>query len=148
LIYLLAISTSVLAMFLPAGYFRPRSFELNGRIYEILGIRFFKRFMLHGDYLNRRMRRFESNYRIITNREAMRRFEAQTRANEAGHLMWLVVTVPSVVYAAILGCGKLAMYLFFSNLVINVYPIMLQRYIRARIHRALASASNKAEPPC
>jgi hypothetical protein len=131
-------SVALLALFLPAGYYRPRTFELSGRFYERLGVRWFKRWTPDGDYVVWHIRHFLPEYKVIPNRGCLGRWDVQTRRNEQGHLLWLLVTAPPTFYALFYGWAALAWWLFLGNLIINAYPIMLQRYNRARIQRSLA----------
>ena len=140
LAYLAFASVSLAAAFVPDSYFRPKAFELRGKLYEAMGVRLFRRFMMDGDYMNRRLRRAVSNYRFIAGRDSMRRFEALTRANERGHLILLLSGLPPTVYAVASGWPKFAAYFVIVNILLNVYPILLQRYTRARICRILREA--------
>ena len=88
--------------YLPEQYYRPRTFEFNRRFYERMGIRFYKRWMMNGDYMNHFTRRFLPDYRVIDSCESMRKFEAQARTYEKGHLMWFSVTVLAGVYSLVL----------------------------------------------
>src|SRR5215472_7924009 len=140
LAYLACASVSIAAAFFPDSYFRPKAFELRGKLYEAMGVRLFRRFMMDGDYMNRRLRRAVPNYRFIAGRDSMRRFEALTRANERGHLILLLSGLPPTVYAVASGWPKFAAYFVIVNILLNVYPILLQRYTRARICRILREA--------
>ena len=140
LAYLACASLSLVAAFFPDSYFRPKAFELRGKLYDAMGVRLFRRFMMDGDYMNRRLRRTVPGYRFIAGRDSMRRFEALTRANERGHLMWLLAGLPPTVYAVASGWPKFAAYFVIVNILLNVYPILLQRYTRARISRILREA--------
>ena len=131
-------SGAMLALFLPAGYYRPRQFELSGRIYERLGVRWFKRWTPDGDYVARYIRRFFPGHKVIPSRRSLGALDVRTRRSEQGHLLWLLVTATPILYALVCGWAVLASWLFLGNLVINVYPIMLQRYTRARVQRSLA----------
>jgi hypothetical protein len=131
-------SVAMLALFLPAGYYRPRQFELSGRFYERLGVRWFKRWTPDGDNVVRYIRHFLPEYRIILSRRHLGDLDVRTRKSEQGHLLWLLVTAPPILYALVCGWAVLASWLFLGNLVVNVYPIMLQRYNRARVQRSLA----------
>src|ERR1051326_8502165 len=51
-VFLLGAGLSLMMFYLPEQYYQPKSFELNGRFYERLGIRFYKRWMMNGDYMN------------------------------------------------------------------------------------------------
>ena len=50
-------------------YFRPKSFEKNGKIYEKMGIRTFKKFLPFGDYTNRLIRKFAPKHRLVDSSE-------------------------------------------------------------------------------
>jgi Glycosyl-4,4'-diaponeurosporenoate acyltransferase len=126
---------SVSVIWLPEGYFRPRAFERSGRLYERLGVRFFRRFMLQGDYYNRALRSDDPAHRVITGRASANRYDAQTRAAERGHLISLIVGAVITAYGLCLGFFHFAVLFTASNAIFNVYPIMLQRYTRARIDR-------------
>jgi len=130
-------SMAVLALVLPAGYYRPRPFELSGRFYARLGVRWFKRWTPDGDHVVRYIRRFVPDYRILPGRGSLADLDLRTRRSEQGHLLWLLVSAAPIAYAMISGWAVLASWLVLGNLVVNVYPIMLQRYTRARVRRGL-----------
>jgi hypothetical protein len=150
-------SVALAALFLPAGYYRPRPFKLSGRFYERLGVRRFKRWTPDGDYVVWHIRHFLTDYKVIPGRGGLGGFDVRTRRSEQGHLLWMLVTVPAMLYALFCGWAVLASWLFVGNLIINVYPIMVQRYNRARIQRRLdrgfrteetgAAASGNASEP-
>ena len=133
--FLLCAGASFFVLRLPARYYRPKSFESDGRVYELLGVRFYKRWMMNGDYMNRLTRRFVPGYRIVSGADSLRKFEAQARRHEKGHLLWFIITALAGSYAAVLGSTALAACLFLSSLLVHLYPLMLQRYTRARIYR-------------
>jgi hypothetical protein len=139
-------SVAMLALFLPAGYYRPRQFELSGRFYERLGVRSFKQWTPDGDYVVRYIRRSLPDYKVLSSRRSLGGLDVRTRRSEQGHLLWLVVTVAPILYALICGWTVLASWLFLGNLAVNVYPIMLQRYTRARVQRSLARGNPAVHP--
>jgi hypothetical protein len=136
-VFLLCASLGLMMFYLPEQYYQPRAFELDGRFYERLGIRFYKRWMMNGDYMNRVRRRFLPDYRVIDSRDSMRKFAATARTYEKGHLMWFSVTALAGVYAIVLSSYFLALCLFLSSLVTQLYPAILQRYLRTRITKCL-----------
>jgi hypothetical protein len=133
----LFMSVALVALILPDRYYQARSFERSGRLYEWLGVRWYKRFMLEGDFVMQRIRRFIPDYKVIAGRRDLEGFALRTRKSEQGHLLWMLVAVPALVYALLRDWWLIALWLFLGNLVINVYPIMLQRYNRARIQQIL-----------
>ncbi len=138
---LLPIGCVALWWLLPAGYFRMRSFEQSGRIYEWLGIRRFRRFVPDGDLANRWARRVNPAYRVIRSRRDAEAFVYRTEQSERGHLVLLLLGVVSAVYAWRIGWQGWAVYLSAGNLVVNLYPILLQRYTRTRLDAVLRRAA-------
>ena len=131
------VAGGIIARILPERYYRIRSFESGGRIYERLGVRFFKRFVPNGDYVNRRIRQAHPNYRVIFDQESMVRFEVGTHLAEALHIGGLILAVPCSAYALLLGWNKFALWLLLANIAVHFYPVLLQRYTRSRIQTVL-----------
>jgi glycosyl-4,4'-diaponeurosporenoate acyltransferase len=121
-------------------YFEPRKLEQwRGRsIYEFLGVRFFKRYLLPTELLLLRLsgkKAIQGGQGVL--KAELKRLEWETRRNEVIHLLALLLTgcifvfkSPQLSIAQFLG-------VFAINLYVNVYPIFLQRYNRFRIMRLL-----------
>jgi hypothetical protein len=143
---LVAMIPSVLAVALPEAWMRPRLWEKRGAVYRSLGVREFKRCLIGGDYINRQARRTNPSFRVFADEATLRRLDADTRAAEKGHALWLLVSLPAALFAAYTGWPTYAILLMLSNLVVNVYPILVQRDTRARIavitHRRHARSQN------
>jgi len=122
---------------LPRSYFNLHSFERHGRIYESLAVLLFSRFAHDGDLANRWERRSTPHYRVIRGRRAAADFIIRTEQSERGHLVLLALGVLSAAYALSLEWHGWAFYLSAGNVVVNIYPIMLQRYTRCRIRAVL-----------
>jgi hypothetical protein len=116
-------------------YFNPSSFELDGRLYEMLGVRQFKRFASAGDFFNQRRRRSDPGFRNVKNYSSSVEWEARTRFNELAHLCNLIFSLVMVVWLCLHARYTWIGAILFLNLLLNVYPIMLQRYNRGRIQR-------------
>jgi hypothetical protein len=110
-------------------------FERDGRFYERLGIRRFKRFVTQGDYWNKRRRLSDPSFRNIKGFDSAIEWEARTRFNEVVHLCSLAVGMAIMVWLYLRGEYAWLAAVFLAVLVWDVYPIMLQRYNRARIWR-------------
>ena len=132
---------------LPRTYFEVHRFERSGRVYEALGVLLFRRFAPDGDWANRWERRANPRYRLIRGRRSAAEFVVRTEQSERGHIVLLALGVVSAAFAWILGWHGWAVYLSVGNLGVNVYPILLQRYTRARIHTLLARESRAAPRP-
>jgi hypothetical protein len=110
-------------------------FEREGRFYERLGIRWFKRFATQGDFWNRLRRRSDPGFPNVKGVDSSIEWEARTRTNEFRHLSTLVVGLAIMAWLYFRSEYAWLAVVFFAVLVWDVYPIMLQRYNRARIQR-------------
>lgn len=104
-------------------------------LYESVGVRAFRVLATNGDLINRWARRMDPEYRVVRGRESMRAWLDRTRESERNHLVLLLMGVLTAVYAARIGWYGWAAGLTASNLVFNLYPVLLQRYTRCRIAR-------------
>jgi hypothetical protein len=129
------LAIAVAAWWVPASYFRIRSFERNGRLYEAIGVRLFRWLVPDGDAANRLRRRSDPAFRIIRNREYALAFRQRTELSEKSHLVMLVLGCMSAGFAWGIGWRGWAFYLTAGNIAVNLYPILLQRYTRSRLDR-------------
>ncbi len=118
---------------MPASYYRIRSFERSGRLYEALGVRLFRWFVPDGDGANQWRRRREPTFRIIRNRRHALAFVRRTELGEKSHLVLLVLGGASSAFAWAIGWAGWALFLGIGNVLVNLYPVLLQRYTRARL---------------
>lgn len=128
---------SDVAKYLLDLYFKPKSFERSGKIYEAFGVRRFKKFMFSGEYMNAFLRKSNPNHKLISDENSAKSWEMFTRANESVHLAgltWFGYNMLNELADSDL--DKAAVYLAV-NVAVNIYPIMLQRYNRARIYKVL-----------
>jgi hypothetical protein len=62
-------------------------------------------------------------------------FDRQTRLSEFAHFVIAVLVTAISVAAAAFGAWDAAAWMFSLNFVLHVYPVLLQRALRARIQR-------------
>lgn len=131
-----------------AWYFSPRPFERwrDGRAYELIGVHKFKRFLpTSGDLVSRwRGKRWVSwlGHRTV---ESLIAHERRTRNWEARHIFGLVSMLALSWWSIeVKGKGSWAA-LLAANLLINGYPILLQRYNRVRLEAAMTRLAHRSE---
>lgn len=127
-------------------YFEPKTFERRGegRVYEWLGIKFFKRYLpTSGDLVSRArgVRRIAPPGPDLY--ASLLRHDRQTRAWEGRHIFGaLSMLAVSWWSMAVYHKGSWPA-LIAANLLLNGCPIMLQRYNRVRLRSALASLQRR-----
>ena len=122
------------------GYFKPWMLEQWGgrSIYESLGVRFFKRYLLPTDFLLRRLRGGKAMQRGKgALKTQLKRLERETRRNEVIHWLALLLTGWLLVVKSPQLSIEQLLLIFAINLYANVYPIFVQRYNRFRLIRLL-----------
>lgn len=124
---------SLLAWKLPDTWFQVRPWEATGRIYESLGVRWFKQFMIGGDRHNRRIRERVGAARLLVNPKDMNGLKEQSVISERVHVVMFLFVLWPTLLALLFGWWVAAAVICACNIVVNVYPIMLQRYTRSRI---------------
>lgn len=120
------------ASFLPTRYFSIKDWERTGRVYRMFGVQLFKRMLLRGPFsvLN-------SAIQYKGNRPSLTQLASKMCDAEAAHLLIFCIIIILVIYFALRGWWSSAGWLMVFNIVLNLYPIMLQRYNRGRLNRIL-----------
>lgn len=126
---------------LPAGYHDLRDFERDGRIYERLGVRVVKRLLRRGP-----LAIFNPHLHLPADPtpENLARLAQRMRDAEASHAILLVATLGVVADAAARGAWPRAGWTLLFDLLVNGYPVILQRYNRALLCKHPASGSRGA----
>jgi hypothetical protein len=120
---------------LPDSYHRLQQFEADGRLYRRLGVRVIKRFVVDGDYMNRSKRARTPGYRIVRTRSDAFGRERRSRTTEVAHLLHLLLLLPAIALATRAGRHWFAAGTILLLTGFDLYPILLQRYNRARVQR-------------
>lgn len=123
---------------LPPAYYQPRPFELRSTFYERLGVRVFRRVATNGDLINMLIRRHAPTYRVVRSSTSLDEYCARTYYGEKWHLVLLLMGMITTIYAAYIGWFATALFLTTTNIVFNLYPVLLQRYTRVRIAKMMA----------
>ncbi len=120
---------------LPNFYHRLRPCEADGRLYRDLGVRLFKRFVVDGDYMNRSKRAKNPAYRVVRTRSDAVEREHFSRTTELAHLLHLLLLLPAIALSIRTGRPWFAAATTLLLVGFDLYPILLQRYNRARVSR-------------
>lgn len=116
----------------PEWYYQPKNFDKFGRVYELLGVLFFRKLVRRGP-----LHIFAPKYQYSGRRELLPLLEQETRTAEAIHMFAFFASLLLVAYALYYGWFDSVGWLLLFNVLLNVYPVMLQRYNRVRLQRLL-----------
>lgn len=111
------------------NYFKTNEIEKNNKIYRILGVPIFKRVVMKLVMSGK-----VSNYNLMEySIKGLKEYEYQTRNNEFKHLLFCILMLIITIGLLYIGDYVKAVVSLILNIVVNIYPILLQRYNRIRI---------------
>jgi len=121
------------------AYMRPKRFEKwrDGLIYKCLGVDVFKYLVPNGGQFWRRLTKKHALRNAENTEETLKKYEQLTRSLELIHQ----AAQPLFLGTAYIFCendfNEVGLTFFGANILVNAYPILLQRYNRARIYNRL-----------
>lgn len=114
-------------------YFAPKSFERSGKVYEKLGIRKFHKLYLatYGKFLSNisGQKNWLNPYSI----EELKNCQKSRNFDETAHILGSLIMAGITTSDIITGDYQDVLREVITNTIINVYPIMMQRYNRNRL---------------
>jgi hypothetical protein len=117
----------------PEWYYRPANFEKSGRVYELSGVRLFRKLVRRGP-----LHILAPAMEYTGQRAYLPSLEQETRIAESIHLIAFFATLLLIVFAMIKGRLGSAGWLLLFNVLLNVYPMALQRYNRIHLKKLLS----------
>jgi hypothetical protein len=114
---------------LTSAYFNSWPFERGGSLYRWFGVRYYASALRRIGW--EKIRRQERP--ITRDMESIIQFERWTRGAEAVHALAAIAVAGITVWVGFIGSPSDTKWLVLSNVLFNVYPVMLQRYNRPRV---------------
>jgi len=116
---------------LPAAYYKIKNPKRLKQVYQLLGVKYFRAFLLAFFWGHKKNARKYFN----GTRSGLKNFIYQANQSEFGHFAaFITITLLSIV---LLIQSYLLLFIFLSalNIIANLYPVILQRYHRIRIEK-------------
>ena len=125
---------SLFTIFLPQAFFRYIQLGESPAIYKKAGVPFVGRFTQNGQIINGLLRKRFPRHRVVSgSKESADRLFRQTFMYEKFHFMLFTFFSLVLLYALAEGYMGWALLLLLINILYNVYPCLLQQYIRLRL---------------
>ena len=131
------LAISVLACAIPNSFFEKLQVSKTIGFYKKIGIEIVQKYTQNGEVINRMIRKKFPHYKIIQGRVSLKKQLKQTYFFEKFHVVMLVFFVLTTVYALKERHSAWALIFTVNNLLYNVYPILLQQYIRLRLNNSI-----------
>lgn len=133
-------ASNVVPLRLPACYYAIRPFEKTGRVYDVLGVRWYRRAL--------RSVLWTVNPALLRTKPSERETMIEgTKDAETGHLFILVAITGITVWALASGWWDAAGWLLLFNLLHNGYPVLSMRQLRARLTGGSKPPAPARRPP-
>lgn len=127
------LAISIFSLFLPNTFFDKMQLANTTTIYKKLGVHRVNKFVQNGDIINSRIRKETPDFKVISlNRLSVKKLLQQTYIFEKFHFMLFMFFILAMLYALIKQYYVWTFILLFTNLLYNVYPNLLQQYIRVK----------------
>jgi hypothetical protein len=130
---------------LPEGYHALHRVERDGRPYVWLGVGLVKRMLRRGPFAV-----FNPDLHLPADptTASIAHLDQRMRDAEASHFILLVLVVVVVVHAAARGWWGAAAWTLLFDVLVNGYPVLLQRYNRALLGRRFGpNAASRSRSP-
>lgn len=131
--FYLFIVLSVIPAFLSQKIFARFQISNNTKLYERLGVRFIRKFVQHGDIVNRLAMKNDPAYQVTRKRVNPEGYLKTIMMYERYHSICLIFFLLTSGMAVAQGYYMQALIIMTSNIFYNFYPILLQQYNRIRI---------------
>jgi Glycosyl-4,4'-diaponeurosporenoate acyltransferase len=133
-IFFFFLGASLITLFLPNIFFDFIQLSKKRSFYQRIGVRFINKFAQNGYLLNRYLRSKHPNYRTVSKEKAsIKKQLNQTYFFEKFHFCLFIFFSSVTVYAVVKDYPVWAVILSISNLLYNIYPNLLQQYIRVKL---------------
>lgn len=133
---IVSLSISFCAAFLPASLYDGMHLCKTRSFYKKTGVEFFNRFIQNGTLVNRFIKnRFPQYKRFNTREDAYKKLFAQSYVFEKFHFIFFIFFTGAMLFAILNRSFIWAAYFTVVNILYNIYPILLQHYIRHRLRR-------------
>jgi len=128
------LTISLLSIFLPKTFFNSIQLGKTPAYYKKTGVTFINRFTQNGDVINGLIRKKFPQYKVVsTGRQSVNKVLQQTYMFEKFHFAMFLFFILVNIYAVKYDYLWWAFILSVNNLIYNVYPCLLQQYIRFRL---------------
>ena len=128
------LAISLLALFVPASFFNTIQLGTTTSIYRKIGVRYLNKFTQNGEIINGLIRKKFPHYKIISNStRSINKLIRQIYIFEKFHFILFLFFALATIYALRQNYWQWTIILCLTNLAYNIYPNLLQQYIRIRL---------------
>ncbi|QMU30427.1 glycosyl-4,4'-diaponeurosporenoate acyltransferase CrtO family protein [Adhaeribacter radiodurans] len=118
---------------LTSTYYHSKRWEADGKLYEWFGVLGFRKILVWIGWEKLQ----KTAYPVKKSLTALKHLEYSTRQSEFGHLIIFFIVSFFILFVALKEGIQHSLWLIFLNVIFHVYPIVVQRYNRPRLQKAI-----------
>ena len=144
----IVLGISLIPSFFPNSFFDAIQLSNHAEFYKRLGVKCINRFAQNGTLLNQYLRKKYPQLKAISSgKSSIRKTYQQTYFFEKFHFSLFLYFTAITIYALVKGHLLWALALSVCNLLYNIYPNLLQQYIRLKLAPAVKTRSQAGIAP-
>lgn len=118
---------------LSSTYYNSKRWEAEGMVYQWFGVHGFRKILvwIGWEKLNKASKPVKKDL------DALKQLEHGTRQSEFGHVIIFFIVLAVAIFVGVHHGFRESIWLHLLNIVLNAYPIAVQRYNRPRLQRAI-----------
>ena len=129
---------SFIPIFFPNSFFDTFQLSRSSHFYKKIGVKYVNVFAQNGSLLNKFLKRKYPDFKVVSRSKAsIRKQYYQTYFFEKFHFSLFLFFTIMTIYAGILGHIYWVWILMISNLLYNIYPNLLQQYVRVKLKSSM-----------
>ena len=138
-IYIL-LGVALIPIFFPNSFFDSIQLSKQSHFYRRIGVKYINTLAQSGDILNKFLKKKYPNFKVVSrNRTSIKKLYYQTYFFEKFHFSLFLFFTAVTIFAGIQGHFYWTLILTISNLLYNIYPNLLQQYVRVKLRSAMGS---------
>jgi Glycosyl-4,4'-diaponeurosporenoate acyltransferase len=132
--FFMLLGMSIIPIFFSNSFFDLIQISRNTTFYKRIGVKHINKFAQNGTFLNRFVRNKYPDFKTISsNKSSIKKQFYQTYFFEKFHFSMFIFFTGITLYALIKSHLVWALVFLICNLLYNIYPNLLQQYIRLRL---------------
>ncbi|QJW90501.1 hypothetical protein HNV11_14495 [Spirosoma taeanense] len=123
---------------LASTYYRPQPWEADGKVYTWLGVNVYRKLLVWVGWEKAN----KATNPVKKKLDALTHLEYTSRQSEFGHLIIFFAVLAVTLLVGVTSGLSETVWLISLNVLLNLYPIFVQRYNRPRLLRAIQRSSS------
>jgi hypothetical protein len=133
------VGLGLIPIFFPNSFFDRIQLSKNSHFYRKIGVKYLNTFAQSGNLINEFLKKRYPNFKVVSKtKSSIKRLYYQTYFFEKFHFSLFLFFTIVTIYAGIQDHFYWVLIFTISNLLYNIYPNLLQQYVRVKLKSAVS----------